>query len=54
MAASARLLFDSDSQLKYGTDDLKRKLNLRKVRAAVILLKYFVLDEGVLKELDAV
>ena len=54
VAASARLLFDSYSQLKYWTDDLKRKLNLRKVRAAVILLKYFVLDEGVLKELDAV
>ena len=34
--------------------DLKRKLNLKKVRTEVVLLKRFASDEGVLKELDVV
>ena len=49
-----RLLFDSCSQCKYCTDDLKGKLNWKKVRTEVILLKRFASDEGVLKELDVV
>ena len=54
VAASVRLLFDSYSQPTYWTDDLKGKLNLKNVRAAVILSKRFASDEGVLKELDAI
>ena len=49
VAASVRLLFDSYSQPTYWTDDLKGKLNLKNVRAAVILSKRFASDEGVLK-----
>ena len=52
--AETRLLFDSCSQCKYCTDDLKGKLNWKKVRTEVILLKRFASDEGVLKELDVV
>ena len=48
------LLFDSCSQRTYCTDDLKRKLNLKKVRTEVILLKRFPSEEGVSKELDVV
>ena len=49
-STETRLLFDSCSQRTYCTDDLKRKLNLKKVRTEVILLKHFASDEGVLKE----
>ena len=48
------LLFDSCSQRIYCTDNLKRKLNLKKVRTEAILLKLFASDEGILKELDIV
>ena len=51
-STETRLLFDSCSQRTYCTDDLKRKLNLKKVRSEVILLKRFAPGEGVLKELD--
>ena len=53
-STETRLLFYSCSQRTYCTDDLKRKLNLKKVRAEVILLKRFASDERVLKELDVV
>ena len=46
-STETRLLFDSCSQRTYCIDDLKRKLNLKKVRTEVILLKRFALDEGV-------
>ena len=53
-STETRLLFDSCSQRTYCTDDLKKKLNLKKVRTELILLKRFASDEGVLKELDVV
>ena len=53
-STETRLLFDSWSQRTYCTDDLKKKLNLKKVRTELILLKRFVSDKGVLKELDVV
>ena len=48
------LLFDSCSRRAYLTDDLKRKLHLKKVRTEAILLKCFASEEGVLTELDVV
>ena len=53
-SAETRLLFDSCSQRTYCTDDLKRKLDLKKVRTKVILLTRFASDKGVLNELDVV
>ena len=53
-SAETRLLFDSRSQRTYCTDDLKRKLDLKKVRTKVILLTRFASDKGVLNELDVV
>ena len=53
-STETRLLFDSCSQRTYCTEDLKRKLNLKKVRTEAILLKRFASDKGDLKELDVV
>ena len=53
-STETRLQYDSCIQRIYYTDDLKRKLNLKKVRDEKILLKRVPLDEGVFKELDVV
>ena len=53
-STETRLQYDSCIQRIYYTDDLKRKLNLKKVRDEKILLKRVPSDEGVFKELDVV
>ena len=48
------MIFDSGSQRTYCTEALKDTLNLKPIRSELILMKRFVTEEGVLKEIDVV